>query len=80
MIIMMFNGKKLSVYVYMGEGSCFLLLRHSANSSIAQEERPATSSYLVTRLHLPHAIVVRLHVRKICVDILTSESAGLIGV
>ncbi len=41
-----------------------MLFRHGTRSSIAQEERLATSSYLVTRLNLPHAIVVRLYVDK----------------
>ncbi len=43
MIIMMFNGKN---YLFMctGEGDAvFLLLRHSAKSLNAQEERQATS-------------------------------------
>ncbi len=38
-----------------------LLFKHSAKSLNAQEECLATSPLLVTRLHLPHAIVVRLH-------------------
>ncbi len=41
---------------------------HSFN---AQEERMATSPYLVIILHLSHAIVMRLHVRKSHVVILT---------
>ncbi len=44
----------------IGVGFQLLLLslfRHSVKSLDAQEER------LVTRLNLPHAIVVRLHVR-----------------
>ncbi len=32
------------------------------------------------RLHLPHAIVVRLHVRKINVVNLTPETVGSVGV
>ncbi len=36
-------------------------------STIAQEE------HLVTWLHLPHAIILRLHVRKIDVAIFTSD-------
>ncbi len=39
-----------------------------------------TSASLVTRLHLPHAIVVRLHVLKINVDNLTAETVGTVGV
>ncbi len=57
-----------------------LLLRHSAKSSIAQEERLVTSSYLVTGLHLPHAIVMWLQVRKSNVVILTPGAAGIVGV
>ncbi len=37
-------------------------------------------TYLVTRLQLSHAIVVRLYVRKINVVILTPETAGTAGV
>ncbi len=57
-----------------------LLFMHSAESLNAQEERLDTSPYLVTRLHLPHAIVVRLHVRKSHVVILTPETVGTVGV
>ncbi len=58
-----------------------LLFGHSAKSSIAQSERlQATSPLLVTRLHLPLAIVVRLHVRKSNVVILTPETAVTVGV
>ncbi len=35
---------------------------------------------LVTRLHLPHTIVVRLHVRKSSVVIVTLETVGIVGV
>ncbi len=35
---------------------------------------------MVTKLHLPHAIVVRLHVRKSNVVILTPETAVTVGV
>ncbi len=52
-----------------------LLFRHSAKSLNAQDERLVTSPYLVTRLHLPHAIEVRLHMRKSNVVILTPETA-----
>ncbi len=48
-----------------------LLLRHSAKSLNEQEERLATS---------PHAIVVRLHERKINVAILTPEVVVTVGV
>ncbi len=41
-----------------------LLFRYSARSLNAQEEHLATSPQLVTKLQLPHAIVVRLHVCK----------------
>ncbi len=47
-------------------------------SSISQEERLATSPSLVTRLHLPHAIVVRVHVHIPDVGILIPERADLI--
>ncbi len=57
-----------------------LLFRHNAKSLDAQEERLATLPYLVSRLHLPHVIVVRLHVRKINIIILTPETAGTVGV
>ncbi len=57
-----------------------LLFRHSAKSSIAQDERLATSPGLVTRLHLRHAIAVRFHVRKINAVILTPETVGTVGV
>ncbi len=35
---------------------------------------------LVTGLYLPHAIVVRLHVRKINVVILTPETAEIVRI
>ncbi len=53
-----------------------LLFRHSAKSLNAQEGRLVTSPQLVTRLHLSHAIVVKLHVRKSNVVILTPETVG----
>ncbi len=40
----------------------------------------AASPLMVARLDLPHAIVVRLHVRKSNVVILTPETAGTVGV
>ncbi len=64
----------------MSQPLLLLLFRHSAKSSNAQEERLATSPLLVTRLNMLHAIVVRLHVRKINVVILTPETAGTFGV
>ncbi len=57
-----------------------LMLRHSAKNLNAQEECLATSPYLVRRLHLPHAIEVRLRVRNINVVILTPETAVRVGV
>ncbi len=54
----------------------FCLFMHSAKSSIAQEERLAASPSLITRLHLPHAIIVRLHVIKPDVVVL----AGSFGI
>ncbi len=56
------------------------LFRHSAKSFKAQEERLVTSPQLVTRLHLLHAIAVRLHLRKSNAVILTPEMAGTINV
>ncbi len=56
-----------------------LMLRHSAKNLNAQEECLATSPYLVRRLHLPHAIDVRLRVRKINVVIVTPEAAVRVG-
>ncbi len=50
------------------------LFRHSAMSSITHKERLATLLELLTRLQLPHALVVRLHVRKSNVVILTPET------
>ncbi len=50
-----------------------MLLRHNAKSSIAEEERLATSPYLVTGFYLPHAIVVSLCVRENNVVILTPK-------
>ncbi len=58
-----------------------LLFRHSAKGLNAQGERLATLPQLVTRLlHLPHAIVVRLRMRKINIVILTPETAVAVGV
>ncbi len=57
-----------------------LMLRHSAKNLNAQEECLATSPYLVRRLHLPHAIEVRLRVRNINVVIVTPETAVRVGV
>ncbi len=57
-----------------------MLFRHRARSSNAQEERLATSPYLVMGLHLTRAIEVRLLVRKIDVVILTPGTVDLIGV
>ncbi len=60
-----------------------LLFRHSTKSLNAHEERMATSPELVTRLYLPHAIVVRLHVhtgnggRSRCLSSSLSLSVGL---
>ncbi len=61
-------------------GMLLLLFRHSANSLNAQEEHLATSPKFMTRLHLPHAIVVKLRVRKRNVVILTPETAVTVGV
>ncbi len=51
-----------------------LLFRHSAKSLNAQDDR------LVTRPHLPLAIVMRSHMRKSDVLILTPETAVTVGV
>ncbi len=57
-----------------------LLFRRSAKSFYAQEERLAISLYLLARLHLPHAIVVRLYVSINNAVILTPKAAGTVGV
>ncbi len=57
-----------------------LLFRHGAKSLYAQEGRLATSHQLVTRLHLPHTIAVRLDVRKSNVVTLTPGTAVTVGV
>ncbi len=57
-----------------------LLFRHSAKSSNAQDEHLSSSPWLLTRIHLPHAVAVRLHVRKNNVAILTPETAVAVGV
>ncbi len=56
-----------------------LLLRHSAKSSIAQHECRATSPYLVTRLNLPHAIVMRLYTNTDNAVIIPFEKVGPVG-
>ncbi len=58
------------------EPTMLFAFRHSAKSSIVQEEHLATSPSLVTRLHLPRAIVVRSYVCVIDVVILTPETTG----
>ncbi len=57
-----------------------MLNRNSAKSLNTQEEHLATSPSLVTRLHLPHAIVVRLHERKNNVVIPTPETEDKVSV
>ncbi len=57
-----------------------LLFRHSAKSLNAQDKHLVTLEKLVTRLHLPHAIVERLHVRKSNVVVPTLETAVTVGV
>ncbi len=52
------------------------LLRHSAQGFSAH--LLATSPYLVTSLPLPHAIVEKLHVRKLNDVIPTMETAGTV--
>ncbi len=51
-----------------------------ATSLNAQIERLVISPQLVTRLHLPHAIAVRLHLRQSSVVFLAPETAGTVGV
>ncbi len=51
-----------------------LLPRHNAKTLNAQEGRLATSPQLVTRLQLPHAVVVRLHVRQNGIVILIPQT------
>ncbi len=53
-----------------------LLFRHIPKSSVAQEERLAASPKFVIRLHLSHAIKGMLHVHKVDIVILTSETAS----
>ncbi len=53
-----------------------LLLNYSVKSSITQEQRLATPQKLVTRLHQPRAIIVRLQAHKTDVVILTPETVG----
>ncbi len=57
-----------------------LLIRRSAKTLNAQEERLATSTQLVARLHLSHGIVMGLRVRKTNGDILTQETAITVSV
>ncbi len=47
---------------------------------ISKENCLTASSYLVTRLHLTHTIVVRLHVHKTDIVILTPKMAGSFSV
>ncbi len=51
-----------------------ILGKMSVKSNVERWEIP------LTRLHLPYAIVVRLHVRKSNVVILTPETAVTVGV
>ncbi len=46
-------------------------------TDVAQEERLATSLFILIRLHLPYALVVRLHVHEVTVVILAPEAVGL---
>ncbi len=57
-----------------------LLVRYSTKNLNAQEECPATAPELVTRLHLSHAIVVRLLASESNVFILIPETAVTAGV
>ncbi len=67
------------VACWMARRLVLLMFRHSAKNLDAKKYL-ATLPLLVTRLYMPHAIVVRLHVRKSNVVILTQETAGIVGV
>ncbi len=54
------------------------VIQDKNKSPITQEACLATSPYLVTRLHLTHAIVVRLHMRKINVILPPETGAKLV--
>ncbi len=56
-----------------------MLFRHSAKSLNAQEEGLVSSPPLETRLHLPHALVVRLGMCKSNAVTLTPEMMGTVG-
>ncbi len=77
---MIYYIKTMVSYCFHNAWLSLLLFRHSAEKLNAQEEHLAASPQLVTRLHLPHTIELRLHVRKINVVILTPEMAGPLGV
>ncbi len=53
-----------------------LLFRPRAKSLNAQEERQATSSQLVTRLHLPHTIVAGFSIQDEAMDVAQSAPQG----
>ncbi len=85
----MLSLKLGQIWQFLNESSCnvrilgsvlLLLFRHSDKNSITQEERQATSPKLVTGFHLPHAIEMRLHVRKINAAILIPETVGSVSV
>ncbi len=56
-----------------------MLLEFGAKLSIDREKRLVTSPKKVPRLHLPHAMVVRLHAHEVSVVSLTPLTVGLIG-
>ncbi len=72
----------MSIYDAQRAGLLLMLLlfSHSAKRLNVQDERLATSLYLVPKLHLLHAIAVRLNVRKSNVVFLTPETAVTVGV
>ncbi len=57
-----------------------LLFSYSAKILNSRGECLTTSLLLVTKLDQPHAIVVRLQLRKFKVVTLTAEPAGTVGV
>ncbi len=55
-------------------------MRGKRNVSVCRGHELANALYLVTRLHLVHAIAVRLHVCKSNIVIATPETAVTVGV
>ncbi len=62
-------------------GSAAVVIVNAKRQELRCSKRaPGYFTKSVTRLHLPHAIVVRLHEHKINIVILTPETAGTVGV